>query len=106
MTPESGDATIVAYLFDAAEGATGQDFDRIITSAACTILDREPGVPVTIDVPFQLTSYLISAGRFLRLVIDTKDKFLSDANAGNTALTLSSTAASPSFIDIPIAAHT
>ena len=106
ITPESGDATIVAYLFDATTQPTGQDYDRIITSAACTILDREPGVAVTIDVPFQLTSYLISAGRYLRLVIDTQDKFLADANAGNTTLTLSSTPGSPSYIDIPVTAQT
>jgi predicted acyl esterase len=109
VTPESKDATIVAYLFDAtAEPFTippGKNFDRIITSAAYTVLDRDPGIPVTIDVPFQLTDYIIRAGRVLRLVVDTKDKFLADANAGNSTLTISSAAAKPSYIDIPIAAE-
>jgi predicted acyl esterase len=110
LTPPSSDATIVAYLFDATARPftvpLGKNFDRIITSAVCTVLDREPGVPVTIDVPFQLTNYIIRAGRFLRLVVDTKDKFLADANAGNSTLTISSSAAEPSYINIPITAQT
>ncbi|WP_410664566.1 CocE/NonD family hydrolase [Amycolatopsis sp. lyj-84] len=110
VTPQNKDATVVAYLFDAtAEPFTippGKNFDRIITSAAYSILDREPGVPVTIDIPFQLTDYLIRAGRFLRLVVDTKDKFLADANADTTTLTISSTVDQPSCITIPIATRT
>ncbi|WP_176968457.1 CocE/NonD family hydrolase [Amycolatopsis xylanica] len=110
VTPQTEHATIVAYLFDVtAEPFTippGKNFDRIITSAAYTVLDREPGVPVTIEVPFQLTNYLIRAGRFLRLVVDTKDKFLADANADSTTLTVSSTEEEPAYITIPIAANT
>jgi predicted acyl esterase len=107
VTPESRAATIVAYLFDATAAPftipPGTHFDRIITSAAYTVLDAQPGVPVTIEVPFQLTNYLIRAGRFLRLVVDTQDKFLADANADNASLTISSAADTPAYLDIPIA---
>ncbi|MEV0648655.1 CocE/NonD family hydrolase [Phytomonospora sp. NPDC050363] len=107
VTPPSSAATIVAYLFDAttAHIATppGLNFDRIITSAAYSVLDGEPGAAVTVDVPFQLTDYIIRAGRLLRLVVDTGDEFLADANADNPDLTISSTGAEPSRLTIPIA---
>ncbi len=93
-------ATIVAYLMDA-DPATGNAY--IITHAAYTLEGQQPGQAATITFAIQPAHYVLRTGRQLQLIIDTHDRFFSDANATHSTLTISSPQGSESYIDIPLA---
>ncbi|GGT35962.1 CocE/NonD family hydrolase [Streptomyces purpureus] len=97
-TPSADRSTFVAHLFDVAPSGSA----HIVTHAPFTRLDGEPGVAVTADIELQATGYDVPAGHRLMLVIDTRDPFYGDANAPRATLTLSSPAADPSHLELPL----
>jgi predicted acyl esterase len=103
VKPAAGDATIVAYLLDA-DPATGNAY--IITNAPYTITGAKAGEARTVTFALQPAHYVLAKGRQLQLVIDTHDKFYSDANGGTDAkpvtVELTSPKGSESYIDIPL----
>ncbi|MFE7511452.1 alpha/beta fold hydrolase [Streptomyces sp. NPDC057540] len=101
VTPQLGDATIVAYLLEN-NPATGRA--HIITHAPYTFTAEQAGRATTVTFPLQPADHRVQQGRQLQLVIDTHDPFFAPANATTPVFTLdlTSPAGAESYLDIPL----
>ncbi|GAB4587762.1 CocE/NonD family hydrolase [Nocardia sp. NPDC127526] len=98
VTPSSETVTLVAYLFDH-NPFTGAM--RIITHAATTVHNQQPGQPKPVRLRLQATDYRIPVLHRLVLIIDPKDPLYGDETAAGATITLSS-GQDGAYIDIPM----
>ncbi|WP_137991561.1 alpha/beta fold hydrolase [Streptomyces vilmorinianum] len=99
FTPSAASATLVAYLFDV-DPVLGTA--RIITHEPKTFLGVTPNEPVTTDIDLQAAAYDIPAGHRLMLVLASRDQLYADASIDRTRIDVRSTAADPTYLDLPL----
>lgn len=99
FTPSASSATLVAYLFDV-NPVLGTA--RIITHEPKTFLDVTPNEPITTDIDLQAAAYDIPAGHRLMLVVSSRDQLYADASIDRTEIDVRSTAADPTYLDLPL----
>lgn len=100
VTPSGDTVTLIAYLFDL-NPFTGAM--RIITHAAATVQNQQPGQPTPVQLRLQATDYQIPIGHKLVLITDARDHlyfYPEDPDTGGT-VTLSSEHG-PAYVDIPV----
>lgn len=98
IASSSPSATIVAYLYDVAPSGTG----RLMSVTPYTATGLSAVTPKPIGFALQPTSWTLPAGDHLSLAIDTVDpRYHSAAPTGST-ITLSSFAASPATLGLPV----
>ncbi|MFI1919452.1 CocE/NonD family hydrolase [Nocardia sp. NPDC020380] len=98
VTPATESATVIAYLFDF-NPFTGNL--RIVTHAAASVQNHEPGRPAGLAFQLKATDYRIPIGHKLAVIIGAKDPLYRDESDTGSTITLSTTQ-SPAYIDIPI----
>jgi len=99
VTPSnSGQTTIIAYLYDTDWSGTGS----LVTHVAYTIRGAVAGKPYTIDTDFPATVYDVASGHRLSLVVDTVDPLYADQAAAFTSVKLSSPSTDPSYVALPL----
>ncbi|WP_257447558.1 CocE/NonD family hydrolase [Archangium lipolyticum] len=99
VTPgNSGQTTVIAYLYDTDWGGTGS----LVTHVAVTLRDAVAGHPYAVDVDFPATVYDIPSGHRLSLVIDTVDPLYADKAPSFSTVKLSSSTSSPSYVSLPL----
>ncbi|MEV0246339.1 CocE/NonD family hydrolase [Nocardia sp. NPDC050712] len=99
LTPSGAAVTVVAYLFDL-NPFTGSM--RIITHAAATVRNQQPGHPAEVRIRLQATDYQIPLGHQLVLVTDARDHlyfYPEQPDTGGT-VTLSS-GHGAAYLDLP-----
>ncbi|MDX2703020.1 CocE/NonD family hydrolase [Streptomyces sp. PA03-6a] len=98
VTPSASRGTFVAYLYDVNPLGIG----KLITHAPYTFTDRTPGTPFAVDLELYSTAYDVPAGHRLAVVVDTVDPLYIEHNPAFSALALSSPAADPSRLSLPL----
>ncbi|ATB39000.1 acyl esterase [Cystobacter fuscus] len=99
VTPgNSGQTTVIAYLYDSDWGGTGS----LVTHVAVTLRGAVAGQPHAVDVDFPATAYDIPSGHRLSLVIDTVDALYADKAPDFSTVRFSSPANSPSYVSLPL----
>jgi predicted acyl esterase len=84
-TPSTEAVTLVAYLFDFYP-LTGNL--RIITHAATTVHNLEPGQPAQVELRLQATDYRVPAGHKLAVILATEDPLYAGESEPDTTVTL------------------
>lgn len=99
MTPgNSGQTTLVAYLYDTDWAGTG----NLVTHVPVTLRDAVAGQARTVDADFPATAYDIPSGHRLSLVIDTVDPLYADKAPAFTLMTFSSSSSAPAYVSLPL----
>lgn len=101
ITPSGLTATVIAYLFDL-HPFTGAM--RIITHAATTVDNQQPGQPTAVRIRLQATDYQIPLFHQLVLITDARDdlyRYSDEPDTGGT-ITLSDEHG-PAYLDLPVA---
>lgn len=99
VTPSnSGQTTIIAYLYDTDWSGTGS----LVTHVPYTIRNAIAGKAYTIDTEFPATVYDVASGHRLSLVIDTVDPLYGDHAPAFSTVKLSSPSTDPSYVSIPL----
>ncbi|WP_164018590.1 CocE/NonD family hydrolase [Pyxidicoccus trucidator] len=99
VTPSnSGQTTVIAYLYDTDWGGTGS----LVSHVAVTLRDAVAGQPRTVEVDFPATAYDVPSGHRLSLVIDTVDPLYADKAPFLSTVKFSSSSSSPSYLALPL----
>jgi predicted acyl esterase len=100
LTPSGTTVTLITYLFDL-DPFTGSM--RIITHAATTVDNQQPGHPTDVRIRLQATDYQIPIGHNLVLITDARDHlyFYPDQPDTGGTVTLSNEHG-PAYLDIPV----
>ncbi|MEU4092386.1 CocE/NonD family hydrolase [Streptomyces sp. NPDC026673] len=98
VTPSAARGTFIAYLYDVNALGIG----KLVTHAPYTFTDRTPGNPFGVDLQLYSTAYDLPAGHRLAVVVDTVDPLYIEHNPAFSGLTLSSPAADPSWLSVPL----
>ncbi|MGK5638159.1 CocE/NonD family hydrolase [Streptomyces sp. URMC 126] len=98
VTPSAARGTLVAYLFDVDALGAG----TLMTWAPYGFDGRVPGRTFTAGFPLRPTAYDLPAGHRLGLVIGTADSQTLSRNRPLARMTVSSSAASPSWVSVPL----
>ncbi|MEV6412217.1 alpha/beta fold hydrolase [Kribbella sp. NPDC051718] len=99
VTPSKADTSLFAYLYDVDALGVGS----LISHKPYTLRGATAGQPRTVDLRLEATSWEVSAGHHLVLVVDTVDpRYLGRSSLGST-VTFSSPADNPSSLTIPVA---
>ncbi|WP_171168285.1 CocE/NonD family hydrolase [Streptomyces sp. I05A-00742] len=97
ITPSSSRGTVVTYLYDVDALGNG----TLMSYAPYTFRGRAPGSPFTAGFRLHATAYDVPKGHRLALVATTADSWFRSLNPPGSALTLSSSPASPSWVEVP-----
>jgi predicted acyl esterase len=98
VTPPAQTGTVVAYLYD----VDGLGIGHLVNYLPYSWKHATAGRPTAVDLDFPPTEYSVAAGHHLSLVVDSKDPLFLDWNSGGGRLGFGSTAADPSWLDIPV----
>jgi predicted acyl esterase len=99
VKPSGPDASLFAYLYDVDSLGVGS----LISHKPFTLRGASPDKSLPIDLRLEATSWEVSAGHHLVLVVDTVDpRYLGHSTIG-ASVTFSSPAADPSWITIRVA---
>ncbi|MFB8007130.1 CocE/NonD family hydrolase [Nocardia sp. NPDC056000] len=96
LTPSGDAVTLIAYLLDL-DPFTGTM--RIITHAATTVDNRQPGQATDVRIRLQATDYQIPRGHKMVLITDTRDDLYAGADQPDTGGTV--TLSGSAYLDIP-----
>jgi putative CocE/NonD family hydrolase len=98
VTPSSASTSLFTYLYDVdADGSA-----TLMTFKPYSLAAVTPGTARPVDVALEPISWTVPSGHHLSLVIDTMDpRYLSWSSPGTT-VTLSSSAAAPSTLSVPV----
>ena len=99
VTPATANATIFGYLYDVDAAGTG----TLITSAPYTLAGVTPGSPQAIDLSLRPISWTVNSGHHVVFVVDTVDRRFTALGGLGQPLVLSSPAADPARLTVPIA---
>jgi predicted acyl esterase len=98
VTPSQANTTLYAYLYSVDLLGTGQ----LIGHKPYSLRGATPGVPQSIDIRLEATSWNVPAGQQLALVIGTVDlRYAGVTQLGGT-VTFSSPDANPSVLTVPL----
>jgi predicted acyl esterase len=98
VVPPAAAGTVVAYVYDVDPLGTGS----LVNYLPYSWKHATPGQPQPVDLDFSPTAYTLAAGHHLALVVDSKDPLFLDWNTGDGRLGFVSTAADPSWLDVPV----
>lgn len=99
VTPSnSGQTTIIAYLYDTDWSGTG----RLVTHVPYTIRNAVAGQAYIVDTDFPATVYDVPSGDNLSLIIDTVDPLYADQAPAFTTVKFSSPSSDPSYVSLPL----
>jgi putative CocE/NonD family hydrolase len=98
VVPPAAAGTVVAYVYDVDPLGTGS----LVNYLPYSWKHATPGRPQPVDLDFSPTAYTLAAGHHLALVVDSKDPLFLDWNTGDGRLGFVSTAADPSWLDVPV----
>lgn len=98
VVPPATVGTVVAYVYDVDPLGTGS----LVNYLPYSWKHATPGRPQPVDLAFSPTAYTLAAGHHLALVVDSKDPLFLDWNTGDGRLGFVSTAADPSWLDVPV----
>ncbi|GAA3558202.1 CocE/NonD family hydrolase [Kribbella ginsengisoli] len=99
VTPSASDTSLFAYLYDVDALGVGS----LVSHKPYTLRGATAGQPETVDLRLEATSWEVSAGHHLVLVVDTVDpRYLGYSSLGSS-VTFSSPAGNPSSLTVPVA---
>ncbi|MFI0739276.1 alpha/beta fold hydrolase [Streptomyces sp. NPDC021100] len=98
VTPSAARGTLVVYLLDVDRLGMG----RLMTWAPYTFDGQVPGRAFTAGFPLRPTAYDLPAGHRVGLVIGTTDSQVLSRNRPLAPVEVSSSADSPSWVDVPL----
>jgi putative CocE/NonD family hydrolase len=99
VTPNSDAGTLVGYLYD----TDLQGRSTLIAKAVDSYQEATPNVAMQLRLTFDPVAHDLAFGHRLSLVIDTRDSLYYDMNRADGTVTVSSPAASPSELVVPLA---
>lgn len=99
VTPQSRKGTVILTLFSLSPSKS----TYLVTHTPLTWRDKEIGVPLTYDLPLRPTAFDLPEGHRLMLSVSGEDlNYILDKNPKGARIALSSPAAAPSYVELPI----
>lgn len=99
VTPNRSDASLFVYLYAVDSTGTG----ALVTHKPYTLRGATPGKAQTVEIALEPVVWRVPSGHRLALVVDGQDLRYGSENGVGATVTVSSPAASPSWLRIPTA---